>query len=419
MKSLLKKITAVLLISILAVSCIACGKSNKEPVADIQVEEDVTLNLWYTDDKMTPYLTDVINKYHEKNPHVTVQLQLAGADEYLENIYNASTKDGNAADVYMLSSDNLEKAYLMGLTAENDTYSSSYTEEVYGKAGIEAATYQNKLLGYPLSFETTVMVYNKKYATPMSTFADITSYSNAFEHTDENAEVSSIIKWDVSDVFTNYALVGAYMNIGGKSSDDTKDIQISGDGFKACMNEFVKFKTDYGIVRKTTTAEECINQFSQNKVLYTFAKTSDLKKINDAGVQYGISKIPDLTSSLKTNTLSMTQLVMVNPYTGRQNVAKSVANAISYEYADELYGLTGLTSARCNLDNYPTEEYGNLYRIYADSVVKAQFMKIGDFYLKLEILFHQVWDGTASVEEGYNTFNSYVSTIQNGESWTK
>jgi len=134
-----------------------------------------------------------------------------------------------------------------------------------------------------------------------------------------------------------------------------------------------------------------------------------LKKINDSGVQYGICKVPDLTSSLKTNALSTTQLMVVNPYSKNLEVAKSVAKAMTYDYANELYDLSGNASARANLDNNPNPEYSNLYNIYSNSIVKAQFINIGDFYLNLEIMLHQVWDGT-SIDESFNTLNTYVTT---------
>lgn len=403
---------------VIVISCVACTSSNDGQVTKVETQEDVTLSLWYTDDTLTAYLQQTADEYHEKNQQVTIVPTLVEPDEYLENMYNGSIKEKNAADLYILSSDNLEKAYLMGLVAPNDSNNSTYTEDIYGKAGIEASTYDKKLLGYPLSFDTSVMVYNNKYAKSLNTFTDITNYSNGYEHTEENSEVEYIIKWDVSDLFTNYAFIGPYMNVGGTSSDDKSVIQLSSNSIKSCLSEYLKFKSDYGIVRNTTTASNCLDLFCKNKLLYTIVNTSDLKKINESGVDYGITKIPDLTNALKTNTMSTTQLMVVNPYSKNLKVAKSVAKGMTYDYANELYDLTGLVSARNNLDNNPNSQYASLYKIYSNSIVKAQFMNIGDFYLKLEIMLHQIWDGT-SIEESYNTFNDYVTTQLNSKTTSK
>lgn len=411
MKVVLKKIATVLLVSVMALGCVACNNLGAENVTAIEVLNDVSVNLWYTDDSMTPYMDFAASKYNELNSQVKVVPQLVLADDYLENIYNGSIKEDNTADLYMLSSDYLEKAYLMGLTSENDKFASVYTENVYGKAGIESAKYNDKILGYPLSFDTSVMVYNKKYAKTMNTFEDITAFNNEFKHTEENTEVKVIIQWDASDVYTNYAFVGANMNIGGESGDDKSKIEVNSTKLKESLAGFLKCKTDYGIIRKTTTLADCIKLFSQNQLLYTIVSSDNLRTFNETGVDYGIIRIPDISNTLKSNTLSSTDLMMVNPYSDNLAVAKSVAKAFTYDYAENLYEQTGMASARGDLTNNPSEEYTNLHQIYSDSIVKAQFMKIGDFYVKLEIMLHQVWDGT-SIEESMNTFDSYVNVIK-------
>jgi len=408
--SVVRKITVLLLGLVMVISCVACSSSSSGQVTKDEVQQDVTLTLRYTDNGLTAYLQQAANEYHEANENVTIVPTLVGPEEYLEILYNGSVKEQNATDLFMLSSDNLEKAYLMGLVATNDTYKSTYTEAVYGKAGIAASTYDNKLLGYPLTFDTTVMVYNSKYAKAVNTFTDLTNYNNSYQHSDENAEVEYIVKWDVSDLFTNYAFLGSYMNIGGASSDDKSIFQLNSNSLKSCLGEYLKFKTDYGITRNNTTSTaSCADLFRNNKLIYTLVNTSELKKINDSGVQYGICKVPDLNNSLTTDAMSTTELMAVNPYSKNLEVAKSVAKAFTYDYANELYDLSGYASARSDLSNNPNPEYSNLYNIYSNSIVKAQFINIGDFYLKLEIMIHQVWDET-SIEDSFNTFNTYVTT---------
>ena len=43
-------------------------------------------------------------------------------------------------------------------------YPEVYNENVYGKAAMTACSYGGKLYGYPVSFNTSFLVYNKKYA---------------------------------------------------------------------------------------------------------------------------------------------------------------------------------------------------------------------------------------------------------------
>lgn len=51
--------------------------------------------------------------------------------------------------------------------------------------------------------------------------------------------------------------------------------------------------------------------------------------------------------------------------------------------------------------------------MYAGTALKARYMEAGDYYLKLEIMLHQIWDKTASVGDAYIQFKDYVTTTMN------
>ena len=80
--------------------------------------------------------------------------------------------------MYFLTSEEIEKAYLMGLMSENDMYPQVYNEDVFGKAAMTACSYNRKLYGYPVSFNTSFLVYNKKYAEPVETIDQIRQISD-------------------------------------------------------------------------------------------------------------------------------------------------------------------------------------------------------------------------------------------------
>ena len=86
------------------------------------VKEPDKLTLWYTDDKLSSYLVEAAGEFEEKH-HVTVTLQLVTAVDYIENINTASISDLGGPDLFITSSELLEKARLAGLTVENDSFS--------------------------------------------------------------------------------------------------------------------------------------------------------------------------------------------------------------------------------------------------------------------------------------------------------
>lgn len=64
---------------------------------------------------------------------------------------------------------------------------------------------------------------------------------------------------------------------------------------------------------------------------------------------YGIIPVPYLSEGLESVPMSITTLAVVNPYTSDISVAKTVARAISYDYAADMQALSGHVSARADL----------------------------------------------------------------------
>jgi|GEM_PF-37967 len=184
--------------------------------------------------------------------------------------------------------------------------------------------------------------------------------------------------------------------------------------FKRALKEYASLKNTFGIDRNESTHDSCLDEFTQNKLLYTIVNTSDLKKIDDSGVTYGIIPVPYLSEGLESVPMSITTLAVVNPYTSDISVAKTVARAISYDYAADMQALSGHVSARADLikkgrkaDN---TDYNMLHDIYSDSIVKAKYVGVQNIYTRYEILIHQIWDGK-SIDDAYNEFHKGVESF--------
>ena len=166
---------------------------------------------------------------------------------------------------FFVSNDSLEKAYLAGVASVIQEEEAFVNEDNYSKAALEAVTYKDKLVAYPASFETSVLLYNETYLMEYlekelqalkdvaiangenipelvmteeqeaqylqkkleelipSTIDDILSFANDY---DAAENVESVFKWDVSDIFYNYFFVGNSLNVGGPNGDDPKQIDI-------------------------------------------------------------------------------------------------------------------------------------------------------------------------------------------------
>lgn len=409
-RGIVKKIVACSMMVCMGISMVACGKekNDEDAATKLQLEKNVSISLWYDDDRLTPYFQDCANKYHDANEQVTVELKLVDSENYLTKIYDGCVKNDDVADIFLMSSTDMQRSWLMGLDRQNANFSDVYVENHYGKMALESCRYKDKLYGYPLTFSTNVMVYNTQFAKQMDTFEAITSFSDNFEHTEENSQVEQVIQWDVSSAKLNYGLIGAYINVGGEKADERSKTSLFDDKVKECLNAYVSLQDAYGIVRSECTYEYCLNKFKEGKLLYTIVDSNDLGELVNSGVNFGVQQIPNYNNNLQCRTMSVTDMLMVTPYTENEKVAESVAKAFTYDYATEFGAKTGLPSARKDAGKEENVNRDALYNVYEGSSMKARYMDIGDFYIKMEIMLHQVWDKTLSVEDAYGTFKNYV-----------
>ena len=193
-----RKIVAIMMVIALCVSLAGCGENADKTAKSIQLETLKQVTVWYTNDKYAPYLEYVAGQVNQANDLIEIKPQLMDSENYLENIYNNSIHGSDAPDIYIMSADQLEKANRMGLVLKNNTYASYYNEKNFSKAAIEAATFDNELYGYPLSFNIPFMVYNKDVASKVSTFDELYQYSLNYKMDDKNANIKQIFDWDVT-----------------------------------------------------------------------------------------------------------------------------------------------------------------------------------------------------------------------------
>ena len=163
-----KKIYAVILVIAMTVLTALAGNiesGQTETAGLFQKKENIVI--WDTDDALSDYLAGAALKYYEEND-VRVTPVLVSGLQYLEQIHDAQMSGEGAPDLYIISNDTLEKAYLSGLAAQITDPEGMVNASHYSDAALHAVTYENKLLGYPLYFETSIFLYNETYLTDMA-----------------------------------------------------------------------------------------------------------------------------------------------------------------------------------------------------------------------------------------------------------
>ena len=397
-------------------------------------------------------------------------------------------------DLYVISNDALEKAYLAGLAVPVEP--TVNMEETFIGKGLAAATYKDKLLGYPFYFETSSLLYNKTYlrdlavaqltqeqeeaaaqevqenadsasgdttqsssdagsadATQSSvgagdtqkaaesessdtasdrsdsqtteeaveeespfteeqieakiqeylpkTIADIQTFGDMY---DAPEQVESVFKWDVTDIFYNYFFIGNAINMGGENGWDTEQVDIYNLNAIRSMTAYQNLNNFFSIDTSEISYESTLNDFMQGKVVFTVATSDAVAALEQAkqdgtfAYEYGFVTTPSFKEEEPSSSLSVTNCVAINGYSTNQEVANDFARYLTCEYNEILYDRSGKVSAQKDME-YPYDALQVFAGEYETSVPIPKMLETGNYWLKLEALFAEIWNGADANEE--------------------
>lgn len=468
--SITKRVVSVTLCTCMVIGSILFGKAPEaEEVSEVIVGDSVVV--WYADENMTDYISAMAVAFHEQYD-IRVIPQLHSGLEYVESIYDASvTDEATTPDVFIVSNEALEKAYLTGLADVITDPDNLVNTDNFPQAAINAVTYQDKLVGYPYYFETSVLLYNRSYIYEMAknqllaettdeaavnggevtvsdseeksteeavtkeevteediearimelipqTFEELLSFANEY---DAPAAVDGVFKWDVSDIFYNYFFAGNYMNVGGPCSDTPGEVDIYNLDVIRAMQIYQSLNQFFSFEANDMKYASVIQEFMEGKMVYTTA-TSDIIKTLDAAKEegtfafdYGLVEIPDLNEELQTRNLSVTNTVVVNGFSDRKEDANKFASYLTTQASASLYEKTGkipsLTKEACKDDRTIV-----FFREYEDSVPAPKMMVTSNLWVQLEVTFAEVWNG-ASVSKSLQGLSEMIMSQVNGEEY--
>jgi maltose-binding protein MalE len=363
---------------------------------------------------------------------IRVDVNLVSGLEYLEEINKASIdEEMDTPDIYIVSNDSLEKAYLAGLATELDESSLIYDHELFGDAARNAVSYDGKYVACPMYFETSVLLYNKTYLEEIAdaangvddeilvdgeeneaesaqteetieaedliptTIVDILNFADQYS-APEN--VDSFFSWDVSDIFYNYFFIGDYISVGGASGDDETDIDIYNTESVSTLKVYQELNQFFSIDTKESSYESTIQDFLAGKIIYTIATSDCLKRLDQAvsdgefSYEYGVSTLPDINVELSTKGMSVTNSLVINGYSTHKESAGKFMDFLINSASDDFYDMTGKISA-VTKSNYDNDNIAVFMESYADSVPIPKMLETGNFWVELEICFAKVWDG--------------------------
>ncbi|MCR4690615.1 MAG: extracellular solute-binding protein [Lachnospiraceae bacterium] len=443
-------------------------------VGDTGFGKKTVLRIWYTEEGMSPYIEQQAAKYMQEHEDIHILPVLVPQAEYLERIYDESVGKGEQTgmpDLYLTTSDTLEKACLSGIATTILDNDQQVGEEKFPLAALNAVTYKGKKVAYPLYYETAFFLYNRTYLEQMAKAhndqlqdlqegmaaqeaadametegqapADGEVYVEGPEESVKLTEVSAddliprkiedilnlandydapegmenIFKWDVTDVFYNYFFAGSTINVGGECGDDRSLVNINNSDTIAAMEVYQALRQFFSIEAKDSDYETILREFREGKTLFTIASTdviAKLKAAKDAGefqAEYGITHMPDLNSTLTSRGLSVTTVVAINGFGEKQQEADDFAAFLTCNGDAGLYEMTGHPSASYMAD-YEDEKLKKAMSVYEKSIGLPKIMEASNFWMQLEITMTGIWEGddiTEAVEKLQQQMDSQVN----------
>ena len=142
----------------------ASSESKKE-TSDTKKKDAVTITFaqYSGSGDNEQYLKKMVDNYMKENPHVKVDMQTYGYDDYFTQM-TAKVSGGQAPDVFELNYENFVSYAKKGalLPLQELLKKSNIDTSIYNKMALNAFSADNQQYGVPNSFSNVVLIYNKK-----------------------------------------------------------------------------------------------------------------------------------------------------------------------------------------------------------------------------------------------------------------
>ena len=431
-----KRLLSVLLTIVMVSSVLWGGNGEiRYPGDDEELEtpwtsKKETIYVWYEDAALESYMNSAAVSFGEAEG-VRVIPVYKDTSTLLEDVYEATMdSEKQTPDAFVINNDELGQAYLCGMADEIQNLSGMVNEAWYPLTALSAVTYRLKLVAYPFYYRTSILVYNKDYIDMwVRQQADREALAEAGYETDEEyqdwsencvsedgvpvtvegllkfadtfdapEDVDGVMKWDVNDIFYNYWIVGNYLNVGGDCGDDATNFDIYSDEAMECLQTYQNLNQFFFIEAGSVTSETALEDFIEGRLVFTIGTSDVIEKLEEAKAdgrltyEYGVAKLPDVSDSLESRTLSVTSALAINGFSEHKELANRFAEYLTRTCSNDLYAKSGrmATALQASRDDQVLAIFTQQYE---SSISLPKIMEIGNLWLQLEALFAKVWNG--------------------------
>ena len=349
------------------------GSNGTEAVQEAYQTAAADVTFWYTDDTYTEFFSQAALAYYEKTG-IKVNVQRQETLDYIGTVYDATMGGEAFPDVYLIAGDNLEEVYRYGLAAENKKGLDGVD---MAKNAVAAATYRDKLLGYPLGYNTCVFVYQTDYfETAPNSLQALIDYSNQNEPP-ENVEY--LLEWDVNDAFYDFPFISNSVTF-EKTEPEVLNVIYDQTLYQQDLDYFATILQSFSIDKETVSEESILDNFRNGRTLSALIDTSSLKQLEGYG--YSLMKIPALNETLPAYPCATTDMLVVNDFSDRGDEAADFAHFATVTMAEQLHALSGHYSVIPSKEPDWVEQVA--YESYESAILAPNSVDARDFWVALE-----------------------------------
>lgn len=356
--------------------------------AEDGTEVPVQLTLWYNDAALAPYYEAAAADFHERYG-IEIICTYVDNVNYLERI-NQANIEGRGPDLFIASNDEVRKAHMAGLTGVNTLYTEEFWNANYPMAARSAMTSDGKQYGYPVYLDTAMMIYDAAITTQPESFGSITEFAVNFV---DETNTKVIFRWNIADPFYDYLFLGASAEVFGENGEDTTVFNVNNENVIQSMTYYQSLHEYFSMDVDSSTYEQVKTELTDGTLVYGIVKTDVLSEWGSYGSSYALCPVPALSEELPVQNLSVTYGAFVSAFTRQPEYANLFAAYLSYEYAENLFGLGRRASVRSSLERKDTNEM-MIYEQYCNTDSVPKVLENGDFWIYMEICFKNIWNGS-------------------------
>ncbi|QMV45086.1 maltose ABC transporter substrate-binding protein [Cohnella cholangitidis] len=360
---------------------------------DLAPEPGASLSVWESKEAR-PFVEAIMKEFTEIYG-VEVKMQELGTMDQIGK-FELDGPAGLAADVITTSQDHLGKAASAGLILPNDEFG-DVTRSEHEDVAIAAASYKDKLYGYPIKVMTYAMFYNKDLISkPPATIEEVVEFAKTFNDPDNNKYA---FMFDAPFFYFSYPFVGSTGGyIFGKDGTDPADIGLNNEGARKGMEVFAGLRKEILPISAGDIASDIkTTLFSEGSVAMNVTGSWFIDTFRQAGVNFGVAPIPAVGGK-DSVTLSQVNSWYVSAYSKYPNAAKLFARFASNKSAQLLnYELTGAVPTHKEAAQNPIIQADEItsafYKQFSNSHPAPSIPEVGSIWVPMDAAMVEIWDG--------------------------